>query len=740
MHSNGHSRPALRAAQPLDPSLIPCGECGATNGRDRKFCSNCGKSLWQPCDTCGEVNALAENFCGACGVNLRVAVQDRLEQFEKLLGEADQCRQQAEYGKALALLRLAIKDHQGKLDGHVQRARDLLQQYADEQEQSHADTEAAFQKALQCVANHAYENAQSLLEEIKPALRNEGIEHLLSEVRAKRNEILTLGGEIRTALAEKKTLDLMPKLERMIELQPKHQQARELAAQLRLRLLEAAKKQIARSKYQEALDLVRRVPLFMRDKLDESITVQATELAWLTSDLQSAPVVDDVLKAVADRLHKLAPANPQAARLQEELRQRAGKRGKDPRYPAVGWAAPPQRTRGGIPVEWLGGFGRLHSDALLNQPAYRDYPGAFFVACGLALQGLEKTAVQLNLAPQKKKAGLAAFSLLKRKRAPQSAWGFDVGDSSLKAVRLLANDADQLSVDVCACIEFKKALSQPDAEFKRSEIVRAAFDELFEKHGREADRIAVSLPGAKMLGRQFDLPAVKSKKVQDAVEFEAAHQIPYPLSDLIWDFQLMDETGKAGKPDDDEVRQHHVLLVAAKDYHVTDFLAVFDQMELNVDVVQSNCVALHNYACYDFFGDPELEFGKRDAIAFLDVGGEASNVVVSARDRVWFRSLRLAGNNFTKALMKQFKLANAQAEQLKCKPQQARRISQLYEAYGPLLDELAVEIDRSIGMHQKAYPRQTITKLVCLGRGFQLHGLYRHLLHGAAPDVFESED
>jgi type IV pilus assembly protein PilM len=728
----------MRSAPSLDPSLIPCGDCGAANPRERKFCSQCGKSLWRPCDNCGEVNAVAENFCGACGANLRAAVEGRLEQFEQVLSDADRFRRDAQYPKALALLRSAIKDHQGKLDGHIERARKLLQEYSVEQEQSLATAESTFQSALECVSNHAYENAQTLLERVPAALRNEGIEHLLGEVRSKRNEILTLGGEIRQALAEKKTLELMPKLERLIELQPKHQQAREMAAQLRLRLLEAARKQIARFKYQEALDLVQRVPAFLREQDDENILVQASELAWLTADLQTSPVVDSVLVAVAQRLHKLAPANPQAVRLQQELQQRAGKRGKDPRYPAVAWATAPQRTRVGIPVEWLGGFGRLHSEALLEKPDYVKHPGAFFVACGLALQGLEQAPVQLNLAP-KKKSGLG-FSLLKRKRAPQSAWGFDVGDTSLKAVRLTAGDAGKLAVDVCECIEFKKALSQPDVDFKRSEIVRAAFDELFEQHGREADRLCLSLPGAKVLGRQFDLPAIKRKKIQDAVEFEALHQIPYPLSDLIWDYQLMDESAKDGKPDDDGLQQHHVLLAAAKDYHVTDFLAVFDHMELNIDVVQSNCVALHNYVSYDLFGDPELQLGERDALAILDVGADASNVVVSARNRLWFRSLRIAGNDFTKTLMKQFKLANAHAEQLKHKPQQARRISQLYEVLTPLLEDLAAEIDRSFNMHRKAYPRQTITKLIGVGGGFQLHGLHRYLLHGVAREVFENEE
>ncbi|MEQ8789440.1 MAG: pilus assembly protein PilM [Pirellulaceae bacterium] len=725
-------------ASSLDPALIPCGACHSPNPRERKFCSQCGKPLWRPCDSCGEVNAVAENFCGSCGSNLRSAVQEREDQFQRILDEVARCRELCLFPKALTLLKSAIKEHEGRLDEYVDRARKLIQQVNTEQEQRLAQTEETFQKALTCVAKYSYETAQALLEEIPEALRNEAVTHLLGEVRSKRREVLELGGEIRIALAEKKTLDLMPKLERMIQLQPQHQQAKELAKQLRVRLHEAARKRIARHMYAEALDLLRRVPEFLRTEEDEKLSVHASELAWLTTDLQTEPVVDEVLGAVVDRLLKLAPSNPQAAKLKQQVQQRMGRRGKDPRFPVMGWAAVPQHTRIRYPLQWLGGFGRLHDDKLADSPVYRNHPGAYFVACGLALQGLEKAPIHINLMP-KKKSSLANFSLLKRKKTIHTAWGFDVGDASLKAVKLRFDEQGEVVVEACDRVEYKKSLSQPDVEFKRSDIIRDAFNDLFQRQSREADRVCISLPGAKMLGRQFDLPAVKGKKIQDAVEFEATHQIPYPLSDLIWDYQLLDEPGKEGEAEEEELRQRHVLLVAAKDYHVTDFLSIFEHIEINIDVVQSNSIALHNYVCHEFFGSDKTHDDDQ-ALAFLDVGAEASNVLISTPDRVWFRSLRLGGGDITKHLMKQFKLSQAQAEQLKRKPQQARRMSQLYETLTPLFEELAGELDRSFNMHRKVYPRQTITKVYGLGGGFHLHGLMRHLLHGPGLEVFSHED
>ena len=126
--SNGSSRPDVgMAARGIDPSMVACGNCSLANPRQRKFCSHCGKPLWRDCEECGETNAICENFCGGCGADLKSAVNERIQQFEQALAEAKRCGNQRDFPKALALLKLAVKEHQGHLDGHVDRARRLIE-------------------------------------------------------------------------------------------------------------------------------------------------------------------------------------------------------------------------------------------------------------------------------------------------------------------------------------------------------------------------------------------------------------------------------------------------------------------------------------------------------------------------------------------------------------------------------------------------------------------------------------
>ena len=60
-----------------------CPECGAPNGADKGFCSNCGAKLPEEtlaqgavCPSCGKQNPIGTKFCQDCGTKLPIAVQE----------------------------------------------------------------------------------------------------------------------------------------------------------------------------------------------------------------------------------------------------------------------------------------------------------------------------------------------------------------------------------------------------------------------------------------------------------------------------------------------------------------------------------------------------------------------------------------------------------------------------------------------------------------------------------------
>jgi Tfp pilus assembly PilM family ATPase len=181
-----------------------------------------------------------------------------------------------------------------------------------------------------------------------------------------------------------------------------------------------------------------------------------------------------------------------------------------------------------------------------------------------------------------------------------------------------------------------------------------------------------------------------------------------------------------------------VALQAIKSFHAEQLLAIAREAGLNIDILQSDCTALHNFATYEFFGkagesqeeDKTTKEEHAEAIAMLDVGTHGSNLVISSPTLVWFRSIGVGGDAFTSDLLKPFRLTRAQAETLKRKPSSARRISQVYKAMEPTLSYLVEDVQRSVQSCLKLFPHVVIRRMFGVGGGFALHGLMRRLRYG----------
>jgi len=91
-------------------------------------------------------------------------------------------------------------------------------------------------------------------------------------------------------------------------------------------------------------------------------------------------------------------------------------------------------------------------------------------------------------------------------------------------------------------------------------------------------------------------------------------------------------------------------------------------------------------------------------VAAVDVGCNVTNLVVSSPQSLWFRSCGVAGHSFTRALVKEFKLSMAQAEQRKRSPELSERFSDLYEAMSPVFEDLLKELRQSLAAYAVTHP------------------------------------
>ncbi|MCY2989839.1 MAG: pilus assembly protein PilM [Planctomycetota bacterium] len=699
---------------------IPCAGCGHQNLASRRFCAECGRALRQACPTCGAEGLAGEAFCGACGISLRDLVRQKAEDYAANLHEARRLLVEHQYDEAAWRLQAMAKLQDDSHRHLASQARTLLENLDGARRQAEQRAAESQDKARKLLEQQEYDQAVQVLMAVPGPLRVGSVQTLLEQARARQVEYVELTHRLTEAQAANRLLGTRQSIDRVLELRTRDELAQRLAAKLRDGIVQAVKKKLAAHDYDHARKLLQQVPTATRDEEVTRLETAAAELHWLMSSLQSAAVVDATVLGIGQQLLKLAPTNTAAAELHEQHKRRAAQPKTVPQYVAPNWSRSESKPLG-IPVNWLGGLQRLAASSAA-EVQLRAYPGRFFVAIGLALQALGASAVTINLAPAEPVTLLGKLSL-RRRKSVCSAWGLDLGETSLKAVRLVRQEgAEAVTVETVALIEHPQCLSQTVDDIERQQLVRQVLTQLRERHGAADARVFASLPSNLVLCRAFRLPPIAEKSLAEAVRLEARQQLPYTLEELRW--------GYAAVPghDEDSADTSHwdVLVQATRDHHVDGVLSLCEQAGWKVDGVQSDCLALHNFVIHEYFGGDQTR-PTSAAIAVLDVGGSSSRLLVSSRGVAWWRGLPIGGETITTKLAQSYKSTRSQAEQLKRTPLAARRLSRLYETIDPCLHQLTEDVERSVGQHTRTFPHLKIEQLFGVGGGFALHGLLRSL-------------
>jgi type IV pilus assembly protein PilM len=304
------------------------------------------------------------------------------------------------------------------------------------------------------------------------------------------------------------------------------------------------------------------------------------------------------------------------------------------------------------------------------------------------------------------------------------AWGIDIGQSGLKAIRLEINDAtEHIQATAFDYIAHPKILSQPDAI--PEELISQALDKFLKQNDIANDLVAISVPGQSALARFIQLPPVESSKVSEIVKYEARQQIPFALEDVVWDYQTL---GK-GTEESGFLLEAEVGLFAMKRDQVMNQLKPFNNADMEVELIQIAPLALYNFLSFDQLG---IRLGD-DTVAMdsytilLDMGADNTTLLVSNGQKIWIRNVPIGGNHFTRALTKEMKLTFAKAEHLKCNATKSPDPRAVFQALRPVFNDYVSEIQRSIGYFSSVNREAKISKVVGLGNGFKLAGLQKFL-------------
>ena len=178
-------------------------------------------------------------------------------------------------------------------------------------------------------------------------------------------------------------------------------------------------------------------------------------------------------------------------------------------------------------------------------------------------------------------------------------------------------------------------------------------------------------PGAMVLHRIVKLPVMALPKVEAAMHSETKQMLPGVQEEMVSAYHVVDPPADNGPPR----TALDVVLLVAKRVRLALLQRVFQQAGLTVDAMQSDCLALHNFLAFEHLthspaaapGDDSAPAGET-VLAAIDVGGDATNVVISSPGAAWFHSVPLGSERFTRILAQEMSLSYGDAERLKAPP------------------------------------------------------------------------
>ncbi len=299
---------------------------------------------------------------------------------------------------------------------------------------------------------------------------------------------------------------------------------------------------------------------------------------------------------------------------------------------------------------------------------------------------------------------------------PRFAWGIDVGNRALKAVKLVSS-AEGLVIDDFDVIEHETVLSESGDN--RDSLIQTALATFVQRHpGIEKGQVGVGVMGQQSFSRFVKLPPVEDKKIPEIVRFEAIQQIPFPLDEVEWSYQLFRD------PESPDVE---VGIFAMKKDLINQHIKFFTDAKLNVQVVQMNPLSVYNAMYYDS--------RIKGTTMIVDIGAENTDLIIAEGETIWQRSISIGGNSFTEALSKAFKVDFTKGEDLKRNANTSKYGRQIMQAMRPIFSDLVSEIQRSMGFYSSVHKESRISKVIAVGSTFRLPGLQKYLSQNLTLDV-----
>src|SRR5258707_319545 len=222
----------------------------------------------------------------------------------------------------------------------------------------------------------------------------------------------------------------------------------------------------------------------------------------------------------------------------------------------------------------------------------------------------------------------------------------DFGAGSLKLGEVQVNEAGGLPLMQYGITSVSPERAQGTT--REATILKAPQGFILEKRVKSKN-VNVCAPGFHVFSKFVKLPPVDASKVTQIIQYEAQQNVPFPLEEVVWDYQILGST---------QGGELEVLLVAIKADIVEGLFRVTETAGLHLLLADVSPAALCNAFRYNY-GDLE------DCTMLLDIGAKTSTLLFFEKGKVFSRSINLGANSITQDFANESKKKFDVAEKIK---------------------------------------------------------------------------
>ena len=230
----------------------------------------------------------------------------------------------------------------------------------------------------------------------------------------------------------------------------------------------------------------------------------------------------------------------------------------------------------------------------------------------------------------------------------------DIGSSSIKAAEFSYTPTGEMLMESFAFEEYsvpESSLQNVIETNTRVDLLQA-LNKLMTENKFVSKKVCLSLSGHDAYIRFVKVPAMVSdeKKIRQIIEFEAQSAIPYDMSEVVWDSQLLKSADDSGEIE--------AMFVIVKSDEIEEITSLIESLGKQVAFVEVSPTACYNAARLNGIGDTDCEL-------VLNIGDRCSSLLFVDSGRLFVRIIPIAGHAITLQISKEFGISYKEAEEMK---------------------------------------------------------------------------